>query len=857
MTSNNNNVPLNPYTYGQADRSLNHKVSDLSDCGYDGSSQNLKGRESLVSLQSQYGPAATPSQPDDELHVKSPSWSVPFFNNSGRAYQPVSPRRTSGASFRKFKSFRSRLQDATIHEDESVDMSLLRAVAPPGQSGPYDPIAEHESAEPAVDLSSLSGPMGIPEDVMLKSPVDGGAQARSPGGLGFGDESPSTTIRANELVSPAPSLRRTLTRGFSIRSPTSGAKPQWKNLAQDEANKRGEVIGVIVEEEPREDVVDLSLMTGPSPVGYEPNRFRHSMLPNQAPKTEIFYPQPNWKPFSMRNLYLSFLIVLSVVLAIVQELLYQKSATKPLLMFKKSTDIGAGFYFLFKFMPTIITVTYGVLWQNTDFEVRRLEAFYQMSKEGGALAAESINVDYITMFNFAKPFTALKRKHYAVLVSSVATILAVSLVPTLGSSALVLTPDRAIRLEDPDVEKTIIINVTLSRLLSVTLLLIALLGCVLFWLLNARRSGLLSDVKGIAGLAAMAVASHMLMDFRDLDTASPRDIHARLKGRRYILRNSSLAPVDDGGATNTSATTYDVDKNDPALADNPHPLLLRPAGFFPYLGLMVGFAAFVPVFLFTEAGHVTERAPWLVTALAVGVKLGWGSLETSVRMLEPYYILSRRRAPPRTLTLDYTADPFALVALRALRARHWVVFLVGAGAVLVEALTIFATGLATVEGKDFLDIMAGVARQGPGAAGTDYLDEGLGTGSETVQSFVVTLALTAFILVYLVVVAAVVFLRRRHPFLPRQPNTIASVLAFLHQSRMLVDFEGTAKFAAPRMRAHLEALPGRRTYGLGWFDGRDGQMHCGVDLEPLIMHYKHGVDYSQGNMPWSTEWSVF
>lgn len=43
-------------------------------------------------------------------------------------------------------------------------------------------------------------------------------------------------------------------------------------------------------------------------------------------------------------------------------------------------------YFAFKFLPTIIAVSYGVLWQITDFEVKRLEAFYQLSKEGGGSA---------------------------------------------------------------------------------------------------------------------------------------------------------------------------------------------------------------------------------------------------------------------------------------------------------------------------------------------------------------------------------------------------------------------------------------------------------------------------------------
>lgn len=546
---------------------------------------------------------------------------------------------------------------------------------------------------------------------------------------------------------------------------------------------------------------------------------------------------------------------MSVGLAICQEILYQKSAKEPLIKFQSATDIGSGYYFVFKFVPTIITVTYGVLWQNTDFEVKRLEAFYQLSKEGGALAAESINVDYITLFNFTRPFQALHRKHYAVAISSIATLLAVSLVPTLGAAALVLSPDQDTRLLDPNVEKTITLHPVLSRILTMTFFTIAVLGCVLFYQLNSRRSGLLSDVKGIAGLASMAVVSHIMMDFKDMDVAKPKDIHHKLKNRRYALRNSSLVPEDA-----TPVSTSESDKyQDAHLPENPHPLMLRAEGCIPFIIGILLFLGFIPVFLFTPASVLTNKAPWVVTALAVCIKLTWGSLETAIRMMEPYYILSKRHAPAKTLTLDYTALPFAVVAAHALFNRHWLVFLVSWGTVMVEALTIFVTSLATVEGRDFLDIIGRAEDDGYGYGEDDnddeFLQKGLGSGSETVLSFTVTLALTALILLYLCVVAAAVFVRRRHPFLPRQPNTIASVLAFVHQSKMLYDFVGTAKYTNAQMRGRLEAIG--KTYGLGWFNGRDGQTHCGVDEEELTGNYKHGIDYSQGNKPWLTEWQLF
>ena len=81
------------------------------------------------------------------------------------------------------------------------------------------------------------------------------------------------------------------------------------------------------------------------------------------------------------------------------------------------------------------------------------------------------------------------------------------------------------------------------------------------------------------------------------------------------------------------------------------------------------------------------------------------------------------------------------------------------------------------------------------------------------------------------------------------------MLAFVYQSKMLYDFVGTAKLTNAQMVRRLEDIG--KTYGLGWFEGRDGQTHCGVDEEELTGNYKHGIDYSQGNKPWDREWQLF
>jgi hypothetical protein len=843
-------------------------VSDITDFGtYDGDyhDESLSRGDLLVSAQSA-NDAVRRQISSPELQPTSNDASRWPLNRAGsnrsRGYEPVSNGTASPPSRKnsRFGHVLSIRRAPEAIQEESTELSLLEGAADMGTAEQV-PLASSvkDLASPVVEMPSL-GPMTRHDEEFMKKLQEEEASGKLTGGLGSGLKT-EKVMSESQLLATSPttdrsmarslstSLSRSLTRSITRRQPRPGRAQSLRQLGQDEANKSGEVIEVIMED-PSE--VDIGYMSGPSLPNSDDAGPRRSTFPAKAAKSQVFYPQPDWKPFSMKWPYLMFLIVLSLSLAGAMEIIYQASTREPLLTFNRPSDIPGGQYFAFKFLPTIVTVTFGVLWQITDFEVKRLEAFYQLSKQDGALAAVSINVDYITNFNFLRPLRAVQYRHYAVAVSSVASLLAVSVVPTLGTACIILQPDRNQRQADPDGEKWIVVQPVLSRILTIVLVIIAFLGCILFYQLQSRKSGLVGDVKGVAGLASMAVVSHILTDFKDMDLAKHREIHNGLKDHRYMLRNASLAPAEA-----EAKSRHERDTTKSHLSENPHPLMLRPAGSLSFILAISTFLALIPVFLFTPATLLTDKAPWVVTFIAVCIKLSWGSLETDVRMMEPFYILSRRHAPPKTLTLDYTAMPFGWVAYQAVRNGHYLVFWVAFGTIFTEILTVLTTSLAAVEGRDFIvsNLLAGNATAAPGGALND-----IDSGQETSLSFWLTLGLAVTILLYMGIVASVVFFRRHHPFLPRQPNTIASVLAFIHQSKMLYDFVGTAKYSNAEMIEKLNGLrkDGKpKTYGLGWFEGRDGQTHCGVDEEELRSNYRHGEDYSQSNRPWidnQTDW---
>ncbi len=492
-------------------------------------------------------------------------------------------------------------------------------------------------------------------------------------------------------------------------------------------------------------------------------------------------------------------------------------------------------FFCWKYMPTMVAVGFGILWQIVDYEVKRLEPYYQLSKPEGALASESLNRDYLTCWSIVAPFKALKYRQWAVFFSSIINLLAGPLVPVLQNASIKVSPPQEQR--KAELPKFVGMHPIWSRLLTATLAIIAVLGVLLLYQLR-RKSGLLSDPYGIAGIAAMANKSHILMDFKGLDRASGGEIHQRLKHRRYNLHKSSLW---QGELIADSRESSEV-----VRPQNPHPMMLRLSYGVPFIIFMLMYMGFVPLLMFVGPVNVlANRTPWLLTAIASVIKVIWGTLDSDVRMMEPFYILSRRHAPSSTLTLDYTGDILGLLPIKASLNRHFLVALVGLGSVMAEVLTVCVSSLGVRADIFFPDHVARGA----------YAAEGRSNSEETFKSVWVSFGLTMGIMLWLILSACLVYVRRRHAFLPREPGTIASVLAFIHQSKMLWDFVGTEDMNSRQMTAHLRKKG--KKYGLGWFRGRDGNDHCGIDHEPLLSSYRHGVAFEEAHKPWSSDWETY
>ena len=96
---------------------------------------------------------------------------------------------------------------------------------------------------------------------------------------------------------------------------------------------------------------------------------------------------------------------------VLQYLLLKSQRDNGLIFAEDLTKLPLSRSFSYLYLPTIIAVIYGFAWTWIDLDVRRIEPFYQLARDGGAAAAESMLLTYPVDFLASVPFKALKFRY--------------------------------------------------------------------------------------------------------------------------------------------------------------------------------------------------------------------------------------------------------------------------------------------------------------------------------------------------------------------------------------------------------------------------------------------------------------
>jgi hypothetical protein len=102
----------------------------------------------------------------------------------------------------------------------------------------------------------------------------------------------------------------------------------------------------------------------------------------------------------------------SLTLAIILEIFAQRSQSAGGLALTQSPgDIPTIVTFSYLFFPTTVAVIYSLCWSWIDLDVKRMQPWLELSRPGGAMAGDSLFLDYAYDFVAFVPFKAAKRRY--------------------------------------------------------------------------------------------------------------------------------------------------------------------------------------------------------------------------------------------------------------------------------------------------------------------------------------------------------------------------------------------------------------------------------------------------------------
>ncbi|KAL3460867.1 hypothetical protein BJX64DRAFT_289808 [Aspergillus heterothallicus] len=167
------------------------------------------------------------------------------------------------------------------------------------------------------------------------------------------------------------------------------------------------------------------------------NRYWAARQPGSSQNVRPTNPS-GWRPISLRPTYLSLIACIMLFLLVVLEALRQYSDRNGGLVFLQDTDdVSNSQSFAYNYIPVIVALILSTLWSFIDFDVLRLEPYFQLSRPEGC-PATVLFINYNFGQSFITPVASAKRQHWLVLSVSIVTLLIRIFHPALQSAILEL-----------------------------------------------------------------------------------------------------------------------------------------------------------------------------------------------------------------------------------------------------------------------------------------------------------------------------------------------------------------------------------------------------------------------------------
>jgi hypothetical protein len=119
-----------------------------------------------------------------------------------------------------------------------------------------------------------------------------------------------------------------------------------------------------------------------------------------------------WQPHALRLPVLVFTIAVCwSLIALLEFLLWKSQQNNGLIFAPEINDLPLSDTFLYLYFPTILAVIFSIYWAWIDLETKRMEPYYQLSKENGALGKDSLLLQYPFSFIPLAPLRAFRDRY--------------------------------------------------------------------------------------------------------------------------------------------------------------------------------------------------------------------------------------------------------------------------------------------------------------------------------------------------------------------------------------------------------------------------------------------------------------
>ncbi|KAL8924116.1 MAG: hypothetical protein Q9208_004253 [Pyrenodesmia sp. 3 TL-2023] len=377
-------------------------------------------------------------------------------------------------------------------------------------------------------------------------------------------------------------------------------------------------------------------------------------------------------------------------------------------------------YLIGAFLPTVLAVLFSIPWYILFTAVQEMEPFYQLADPQGALARDSLCLDYRAYVNVVATLKAGLRGHFVVLWAGICSIAVLALAPLASETVFIgfVGQGRCTATSSRDAcHPQLSVYPVAARAVQGILGLVAVLTICIAITIARRSSGVYANPSSITGIATLFQNPNLTDEFRQLDPDGfdSNTLEAQLQGNRYrlghfqhqdgsmdygIMRYAEASFYSDGPTRTTDPkyTTVSVANVDPRPPRKPKPdYFLHPATVVVFAFFVAGLLTLVVYYNQTGGDTGFERfmdsqtfgVAFMFTAMGVMLKMYWGIVDDDLRATHPHrlLLLASFSSARQTILASPPSNPFMGVVY-SLRRMTWLPCWLSIVAVLTEPLIV-------------------------------------------------------------------------------------------------------------------------------------------------------------------------